>query len=176
MDRFLAKANANASSSRAVQPEANASSSSAAQPARQLSTIGDVQRWLATLTERTSSAKSKRIKTAVDVLKVQKPRQEDVRAMCATWSVKRTINQKNRPMPEIISDLKEKVIEASNELKVSFAQHSQIATDSAVQPATLSDVAPPILEAASAASEPASSSHDPQQQRKRDHTDCYTAS
>ena len=63
------------------------------------------------------------------------------------------------------------MIEASNELKVSLAQHPQIATDSAVQPAALSDVAPSILEAASAASEPASSSHDPQQQRKRDHTD-----
>ena len=148
MDRFLAKANANASSSSAVQPEANASSSSAAQPARQLSSIGDVQRWLAALTERTSSAKSKRIKTAVDVLKVQKPRQEDVRPMCATWSVKRTINQKERPTPEIISDLREKVIEASNELKVSLALNPPVAADSAVQPAALSDVAPSATEAA----------------------------
>ena len=63
------------------------------------------------------------------------------------------------------------MIEASNELKISLAQHPQIATDGAVQPAALSDVAPSIIEAASAASEVASSSHNPQQQRKRDHTD-----
>ena len=51
------------SSSSAAQPEANASSSSAAQPARQLSIIGDVQRWLATVTEQMSGAKSKQMKS-----------------------------------------------------------------------------------------------------------------
>ena len=166
MDRFIGKTSA--SSISAAQPEANASSSSAAQPAHQLSSIGDVQRWLTTVTEQTSSAKSERIKAAVDVLKVQRPIQADVYSMCPTWSVKRTIKQKGRPLPEIIRDLKEKVIEASNELKVSLAQHPQIATDSAAQPAAPSTVEPSATEAASAASEPASSSRAPPQQRKRD--------
>ena len=68
MDRFIAKTNA--SSTSAAQLEENVSSSSAAQPARQLASIGDVQRWLTTLTEQMSSAKSERLKAAVDVLKV----------------------------------------------------------------------------------------------------------
>ena len=63
----------------------SASSGSAAEPARQLSSIGDVQRWLTTLTDQTSSAESKRIKAAVDVLIVRKPKKEDVRPLCGTW-------------------------------------------------------------------------------------------
>lgn len=121
MDRFIAKTNA--SSTSAAQLEANVSSSSAAQPARQLASIGDVQRWLTTLTEQMSSAKSERLKAAVDVLKVQKRKQTDVYPMCPTWSVKHQIKQRDRPLPEIIRDFKEKVIETSNELKVSLAQH-----------------------------------------------------
>ena len=43
----------------------------------------------------------------------------------------------------MINDLEKKVIEASNELKVSLAQDSPVPTDRAVQPASLSDVEPP---------------------------------
>ena len=129
MDRFIAKTNA--SSTSAAQLEANVSSSSAAQPARQLASTDGVQRWLTTLTEQMSSAKSVRLKAAVDVLKVQKPEQADVYPMCPTWSVTHQIEQKDRPLPEITRDLKEKVIEASNELKVSLAspnRHRQCCT------------------------------------------------
>ena len=112
MDRFTAKASA--SSSSAAQPEANVSSSSAAQPARQLSTISAVLRWLGTLTEQTASARLKDIRAAAEVLERPKPRQQDVRPLCKTWSVK----QNDRPLPEIIRALREKVIDASNELKI----------------------------------------------------------
>ena len=126
MDRFFAAKNA--ASSSAAQPAriASASAGSAAQPARQLSSIGDVQRWLSTLTEQTSSAKSKRIKAAVDVLKTQKPRKEEMHPLCPTWSVQRQIQKTNRPVAEIISDLTEKVIDVSNKLKVSLAQNPPV--------------------------------------------------
>ena len=106
------------SSCSAAQPEANVSSSSAAQPARQLSTISAVLRWLSTLTEQTASARLKDISAAAEVLETPRPRKEDVRSLCKTWSVK----QKDRPLPEIIRDLIEKVIDASNELKVGLGQ------------------------------------------------------
>jgi hypothetical protein len=117
MDRFIAKASA--SSSSAAQPEANVSSSSAAQPARQLSTISAVLRWLSTLTEQTASARLKDIRAAAEVLETPKPMKMDVRPLCktwsvqrTTWSVQRTMKQKDRPLPEIIRDLREKVIDA----------------------------------------------------------------
>jgi hypothetical protein len=91
MDRFIAKASASFSS--AAQPEANVSSSSAAQPARQLSTISAVLRWLSTLTEQTASAMLKDIRAAAQVLDVPKPRQEDVRPLCKTWSVQMKVRQ-----------------------------------------------------------------------------------
>ena len=116
MDRFIAKASA--SSSSAAQPEANVSSSSAAQPARQLSTISAVLRWLGTLTEQTASARLKDIKAAAEVLQTPKPRKEDVGPLCKTWSVKQTDGEQFRALPEIIRDLREKVIDASNELKI----------------------------------------------------------
>ena len=65
-------------------------------------------------------------------------------------------------------DLSKKVVDASNELKLSLARNPQIATNGAAQPAALRDVEACVTEVASAASEPASTSHDPQQQRKRD--------
>ena len=110
MDRFIAKASA--SSSSAAQPEANVSSSSAAQPARQLSTISAVLRWLGTLTEQTASARLKDIRAAAEVLERPKPRQQDVGPLCKTWSVKQTDGKQNRALPEIIRDLREKVIDA----------------------------------------------------------------
>ena len=73
--------------------------------------------WLSTLTEQTASARLKDIRAAAEVLEIPKPRQEDVRPLCKTWSVK----QKDRPLIEIIRDLREKVIDASNELKVGLA-------------------------------------------------------
>ena len=70
--------------------------------------------------------------------------------------------------PEIVSDLTNKVIHASNELKLSLATNAPVATDSAAQPAAVSDGEPSAAGIASAASEPAASSRDQPQQRKRE--------
>ena len=124
-----ALASASASSSSAVQPARTAGASassdaaqhyagSAAQPARQLSTISAVLRWLGTLTEQTASARLKDIKAAAEVLQTPKPRQQDVGPLCKTWSVKQKDGKQKRALPEIIRDLREKVIDASSELKI----------------------------------------------------------
>ena len=53
--------------------------------------------------------------------------------LCKTWSVKQKDGKQKRALPEIIRDLREKVIDASNELKVGLAQNLTITTDGAVQ-------------------------------------------
>ena len=130
MDRFFA------SSSSAAQAETRvSSSSSSAQPVRQLSSINDVRRWLATLTEVTSTQKLENVRAAVKVLQVQNPKRDDVRPLCSIWGVGQKIKKDPRPPQDIILDLKGKVIEASNELKLSLAEHAQIRTDTNAQPA-----------------------------------------
>ena len=111
-----------------------ASSSTAAQSARQLSSIDDVRRWLTTLTEVTSTQKLESLRAAVNVLKTPEPKRDDVRALCKIWPVKRD-DGKKRPLTQVIRDLKEHVIKASNELRVNLEQHAQSATDIAAQPA-----------------------------------------
>ena len=112
-----------------------ASSSSAAQSGSQLSSIDDVQRWLTTLTELSSTQNFESLLAAVNVLRTPNPRMEDVRPLIPIWSVQRQIRKNERPLPEIVRDLKEKVIKAGNELRANLEQHAQIATDSAAQPA-----------------------------------------
>ena len=110
-----------------------ASSSTAAQSARQLSSIDDVRRWLTTLTEVTSTQKLESLRAAVKVLQVQNPKRDEVRLLCPIWDVQQKIKKDHRPPQDIILDLKGKVIEASNELKLSLEQHTQIATDSTAE-------------------------------------------
>ena len=125
--------------------KSNASASRAAQLACQLWTISDVQRWLATLTEQVSA---NQIKAAVDKLKRERPRQEDVRPLCSTWSVMQQLKRKDRSLAEIISNLRKIVIGTSNRLKVSLAHPPPVATYSALQSAYLSDVGPSATEVA----------------------------
>ena len=65
------------------------SSSTAADSARQLSSIYDVQRWLRTLTEATSTQKLESVRASVKVLKKPDLKQTDVRDLCKIWVVKR---------------------------------------------------------------------------------------
>ena len=104
-----------------------ASSSTAAQSARQLSSIDDVRRWLTTLTEVTSTQKLESLRAAVNVLKKPEPKRDDVRALCKIWPVKQD-RGKQRPLTQVILELKEHVIKAANELRVNLEQHAQIAT------------------------------------------------
>ena len=66
-----------------------ASSSTAAESARQLSSIYDVQRWLRTLTEATSTQKLESVRASVNVLKKPDLKTPDVRDLCKIWPVKR---------------------------------------------------------------------------------------
>ena len=105
-----------------------ASSSTAAESARQLLSIDDVQRWLTTLTELSSTQNFESLLAAVNVLRTPNPRMEDVRPLIKIWSVQRRIRKKERPLPDIVRDLREKVIKAGNELRANLEQHAQIAT------------------------------------------------
>ena len=111
-----------------------ASSSTAADSARELSSIYDVQRWLRTLTEATSTQKLESVRASVNVLKKPDLKTPDVRALCKIWPVKQD-RGKQRPLTQVISELKEHVIKAANELRVNLEQHAQSATDIAAQPA-----------------------------------------
>ena len=162
MDRFFA------SSSSAAQAETRVSSSStSAQPARQLSSIDDVRRWLATLTEVTSTQKLESLRAAVKVLQVQNPKRDDVRPFCSIWGVKQTIKKDHRPPQDIILDLKGKVIEASNELKLSLAEHAQIRTDTNAQPAEPPQQKKRNLGSDSAPKQPAAKAKPTTRQQKR---------
>ena len=98
------------------------SSSNAAQSASQLASFDDVWRWLTTLTEVTSTQKLESLRAAVIVLKTPKPNQEHVRPLISIWSVER--ESVDRPLAKVIRDLREKVIEAGNELRANLEQHA----------------------------------------------------
>ena len=83
------------------------------------------------LTDVTSTDKLERLRAAVNVLQVQNPKRDEVRSLCKIWGVQQMIKGVHRPPAEIVEDMKAKVIAASNELKLSLAEHAQIATDSA---------------------------------------------
>ena len=93
-----------------------ASSSTAGQPPRQLSSIDDVQRWLRTLTEATSTQKLESVRASVNVLKKPDFKTPDARALCKIWPVKQD-RGKQRPLTQVILELKEHVIKAANELR-----------------------------------------------------------
>ena len=59
-----------------------ASSSTAGQPPRQLSSIDDVQRWLTTLTEATSTQQLEIVRAAVNLLTKPEFKRDDARALC----------------------------------------------------------------------------------------------
>ena len=61
-------------------------------------------------------------------------KQDDVRALCKIWSVQQDRGNQ-RPLAQVIRDLKENVIKAGNELRANLEQHAQTATDIAAQPA-----------------------------------------
>ena len=93
-----------------------ASSSTAAESARQLSSIDDVRRWLTTLTEVTSTQQLESLRAAVKMLTKPDFKRDDARALCKIWPVKQD-RGKQRPLTQVILELKEHVIKAANELR-----------------------------------------------------------
>ena len=123
MKRFMSSA---ASSSSARAEPATTSLGSAEQPGTrcqlQLSSIRDVQRWLAMEPIAScSSADMQRIREAVAVLVPGKPRKEDVRPLQSKWRVARSKNKKEIPLPEVVDELREKVIKAAQQLQVELS-------------------------------------------------------
>ena len=136
MKRFFARKpdepvhTASASSGSAAQPVEQQRSVSSAKPGGQLTSVKAVQIWLGTLDIETATADIRRIKTAVDVLMHKpKPRKEDVRPLCATWSVQRTMKHKERLQSDVLADLTSaKVIAASNQAIANAAQPASTST------------------------------------------------
>ena len=81
---------------------------SAAQRALQLLSIADVRRWLDTDCVSARSAEVQRLREAVTILTHPKPSREDVRRLQSrsNWNVPHKQAQKQRPLAEVIEDLK----------------------------------------------------------------------
>ena len=88
-------------------------SSTAGQLPRQLSSIDDVQRWLTTLTEATSTQQLESVRAAVNLLTKPEFKRDDARALCKIWPVKQD-RGKQRPLEQVVRELKEHVIKVSN--------------------------------------------------------------
>ena len=78
----------------------------------QMRSIADVQRWLDT--QCLSEYSLQRLREAVAILRHPKPRQEDVQRLQSSnnWNVSQKRAQKKRPLPEVIEELKRKVLES----------------------------------------------------------------
>ena len=123
MKRFMSSA---ASSSSARAEPATTSLGSAEQPGTRcqlkLSSIRDVQRWLAMEPIAScSSADMQCIRQAAAVLVQEKPRQEDVQPLASKWRVVQFKNKKRRPLPEVVDELRDKVIKAAQQLQVELS-------------------------------------------------------
>ena len=153
MKRFLSSS-APSSSGRAELPSSSSSAEhpatslhSAEQPAEQLATslrsaeqpampshlklssIQDVQRWLADEPMAScSSVDMQRIREVVAVLSRPKPRREDVQPLQSKWQVAQKTKKKPRSLGEILPEFQAKVIKAAHKLQLEL-------TDSTQQPA-----------------------------------------
>ena len=125
--------------SSAEQPARNSAiRASAAQPA--LQSIRDVQRWLASESLPSGSTEMQRVRAAVQVLAAAKPRQEDIRPLQSpsNWNVPGKVKQKPRPLPEVIEELKGKVLQAARKLQRELGESRASESGSAEQPVSKS--------------------------------------
>ena len=122
----------------AAQPVLHGEGGSAAQPVLQMRSVADVQRWLDT--QCLSEYSLQHLREAVAILRHPKPRQEEVQRLQSpsNWNVPQKRAQKKRPLPEIIEELKRKVLEAARKLHTQSAQINSSASGSAEQPAFVS--------------------------------------
>ena len=84
-----------------------------------ISSIRDVQRWLAKEPIAScSSADMQRIREAAAVLSHPKPKQEDVRPLQSKWQVARKKDKEPRPLGEVLHEFQGKVIKAAQKLQL----------------------------------------------------------
>ena len=139
--------------SSAEQPARNSAiRASAAQPA--LQSIRDVQRWLASESLPSGSTEMQRVRAAVQVLAAAKPRQEDIRPLQSpsNWNVPGKVKQKPRPLPDVIEELKGKVLQAARKLQRELGESRSSESGSAEQPASSSAEQPALTIASAIAS------------------------
>ena len=66
----------------------------------------------------TSSAEAMRIREVVDALSTKPhPRQEAIACFFKPWGVQQFIKKQRRPLPELIQELNEKVVDAAKKLQ-----------------------------------------------------------
>ena len=116
---------------------------SAEQPVVQFKCLKDVRLWLATPEVLNGSLDVSAFKEALTVLaRVPKPRKEEVRPLQSKWDVARRHEGKERPLPDVIRELEQKVVNAAHQLAnsvpASAAQPAATCIASAAQPATSS--------------------------------------
>ena len=90
----------------------------AEQPAVKFKCLKDVQRWMAEAPEvLNTSLQVAALKEAVAVLsRVPQPRKEGVRPLQSKWGVARSDKGKERPLPDVIRELEQKVLNAAHRL------------------------------------------------------------
>ncbi len=129
--RFVASQDS-AASDRAERPVP--SSNRAGQPVRELRSLAEVQRFLSAGGHLSSSVEVQRLHEAVSILtRKPKPRQQDVWPLRTKWKVQCKTGRQDRPLPVIIQELTEKVMDAANRLQSELPVSS-----SAEQPALAS--------------------------------------
>ena len=113
---------------------------SAEQPAVPLESLKDVQQWLATECKHVDSANALRLQEAVQILCRRTPRQQDIRTLqrACNWNVARVRQGNERPLPEVIEELKGKVLQAARKLQRELGESRSTESGSAEQPASSS--------------------------------------
>ena len=103
---------------------AAAAASSSSRSARELRSINDVREWLSAEDCASSSIATQSLQEAVAILTSEptRRRKEDLHLLLSKWSVRRTVNQKNRPLPVLIEELTDAVLEAAKDLQKSFEE------------------------------------------------------
>ena len=96
-----------------------------------IGSIREVQRWLALEPIAScSSAELERIREAVAVLSPSKPRQEHVQPLLTKWQVaQQKDKRKRRPLPEVIEELRGKVVQAAQKLQQQAAVDGDLDED-----------------------------------------------
>ena len=85
--------------------------------------------------QRASSADVQRVREAAKILAGPKPRKEDIRRLQSpsNWNVAQKIARKQRPLADVIEDLKCKVLEAACKLQTQSTESRSSASGSAEQ-------------------------------------------
>ena len=111
---------------------------SAEQPVSQLQSLKDVQQWLATDCVTLDTTEIRRLRHAVEILANAKPKKEDIRLLQKpdNWNVTQTIKKKPKALPDVIEELRVKVVETARKVQRQLMASAPSGSGSAGQPAS----------------------------------------